>query len=74
MTRLDWETTFDKVVHQCLCDALGRVGIDQKILETLKDGYDKATFFVRDELGKSDRKNRHQELDKVAHCLHTFSS
>ena len=29
--------------------------IDQGIIETLEDGYGKATFFVEDEFGKSEK-------------------
>ena len=52
MTLLDWENTFDKVDRKCFCDALERMGIGEKIINVLRDGYDKATFFVEDEFGK----------------------
>jgi hypothetical protein len=46
MTLLDWEKAFDKVDHDTLGYALERMGIDQKIIAALRDGYDKATVFV----------------------------
>ena len=58
MTLLDWEKTFDKVNHDKLGYALERMGIDQKIIAALRDGYDKAKFFVEYELGKSEQENQ----------------
>ena len=56
MTPLDWEKAFDKVDHDTLGYALARMGIDQKIITTLRDGCDQATFFVEDDFGVSDKK------------------
>ena len=47
MTLLDWEKTFDNIDHKCLAAALERLGIDSAIIETLSDGYRKATFCGR---------------------------
>ena len=61
MTLLDWEKAFDKVDHKCLCDALERMGIGEKIINILRGRYDKAKFSVEDEFGKSEQKNNSQE-------------
>ena len=61
---LDWEKTFEQVDHKCLCDALERMGIDAKVISVLKDGYEKATFFVEDEFGKSDKKKQFSGIRK----------
>ena len=58
MTLLDREKAFDKVDHDCLCKALARFGIHQDIIATLRDGYEKAGFYVRDQFGKSERKQQ----------------
>ena len=58
MTLLDWEKAFDKIDHNCLCDALERMGIDAKVINVLRDGYEKGTFFVEDEFGQSDKKQQ----------------
>ena len=58
MTLLDWEKAFDKVDHDTLGYALERMGIDQKIINTLRDGYDKASFYVEDDFGRSDNKKQ----------------
>ena len=42
--------------HECLCDALERMGIDPKVIKVLKDGYDKTTFYVEDNSGNRIRK------------------
>ena len=55
MTLLDWEKAFDKVDHDALGKALDRMGIDGKIITALRDGYDKATLYVEDEFGKSEK-------------------
>ena len=34
------------------------MGIDQKIIAALRDGYGKATFFVEDDFGRSDNKTQ----------------
>ena len=59
MKLLHWEKAFDKIDHRCLGEALERLGIDQGIIEALEDGYRKATFFVEDEFGKSEKKQQH---------------
>ena len=58
MTLLDWEKAFDKVDHDALGQALKRIGIDDKIINTLRDGYEKATFFTEDDFGKSGNKKQ----------------
>ena len=58
MTLLDWEKAFDKVDHKNLCKALGRLGIHQEIIDVLRDGYEKASFYVRDQFGKSEKKKQ----------------
>ena len=58
MTLLDWEKAFDKVDHDTLGYALERMGIDQKIINALRDGYDKASFYVEDDFGKSENKKQ----------------
>ena len=59
MTLLDWEKAFDKVDHSCLCKALERFDVHPEVIEALKDGYDNARFYVRDQFGKSEaRKQR----------------
>jgi len=58
MTLLDWEKAFDKVDHDTLGYALARMGIDQKIITTPRDGYDEATFFVEDDFGRSDNETQ----------------
>ena len=75
MTLLDWEKAFDRVDHSCLCKALERFNIHQDVIDTLKDGYDKAGFYVRDQFGKSAKKSRVQASDKVAHSrpIYLFS-
>ena len=62
MTLLDWEKTFDKVDHDTLGYALERMGIDQKIINTLRDGYDKASFYVEDDFGKSENKKQNSGI------------
>ena len=57
LTLLDWEKAFDKIDHNCLCEALSRFGIDDETIEVLRVGYKKATFFTEEEFGKSE-KNR----------------
>ena len=47
--------TLDKIDHRCIGETLERMGIDQGIIETLEDGYSKATFFAKDEYGKSEK-------------------
>ena len=42
-------------------------------VETLKDGYEKATFFVKDEYGKSGKNNNGPEFDKDVLYLDTYS-
>jgi len=56
MTLLDWEKAFDKVDHECLCDALARFGIHKGTIDALKDGYSKAAFYVKDQFRKSEKK------------------
>ena len=58
MTLLDSEKAFAKLDYECLCEALERMGIDAHMIQSLKDWYDKATFFVQDEFGKSVRKSQ----------------
>jgi hypothetical protein len=58
MTLLDWEKAFDKVDHDALGQALQRMGIDDKIINALRDGYEKATFYTEDEFGKSGKKKQ----------------
>merc|ERR1712115_74969 len=58
MTLLDWEKAFDKVDHNALCQAMQRMGIDDKIINALRDGYEKATFFTEDDFGKSGKKQQ----------------
>ena len=62
MTLLDWEKAFDKVDHDTLGYALDRMGIDQKIINTLRDGYDKASFYVEDDFGKSENKKQNSGI------------
>ena len=56
LTLLDWEKAFDKVDHKALCEAMKRLDIEEGILEALKYGYGKTTFFVEDEYGRSGNK------------------
>ena len=58
MTLLDWEKAFDKVDHDTLGYALERMGIDQKNINALRDGYDKATFYVEDDFSTSSNKSQ----------------
>ena len=58
MTFLDWESAFDKIDHKCLGEALEMSGIDRGIIETLEDGYSKATIFVEDDFGDSEKKQQ----------------
>jgi hypothetical protein len=58
MTLLDWEKAFDKVDHQKLLEALERLDIHEHIMKALKDGYEKATFFTKDEFGQSEKKTQ----------------
>ena len=44
--------------HDCLCKALERFEIHTDVIETLKDGYAKAGFYVRDQFGNSDKKKQ----------------
>ena len=62
LTLLDREKTFGKVDHKALCEAMKRLGIEEGIIETLRDGYSKATFYVEDENGKSDTKAQHSGM------------
>ena len=55
MTLLDWEKALANIDHRCLGEALERMGIDQGIIETLEDVYSKASLFVEDEFGKSEK-------------------
>lgn len=58
MTLLDWEKAFDKLDHDCLCAALARFDIQEEVIAALKDGYDKASCFVKDQFGASERKRQ----------------
>jgi retron-type reverse transcriptase len=58
MTLLDWEKAFDKVDHECLCEALARFGIHEGTIKALKDGYSKASFFIKDQFGESEKKHQ----------------
>ena len=58
MTLLDWEKAFDKVDHDCLCKALERFDVHPEVIEALRDGYDNAQFYVRDQFGKSEAKQQ----------------
>ena len=58
MTLLDWEKSFDEIDNKCLAAALERLGIDNAVIETLSDGYKKATFFVEDDFRKSGTKTQ----------------
>ena len=62
LTLLDWEKAFDKVEHKALCEAMKRLGIEDGLIEALKDGYDKATFFVEDAYGKLEKKPHHSGI------------
>ena len=58
MTLLDWEKAFDKVDHRCLCKALERFDVHPEVIEALQDGYENATFYVRDQFGKSEARRQ----------------
>ena len=62
LTLLDWEKAFDKVDHDALGQTLGRMGIDDKIINTLRDGYEKATFYTEDDFGRSGDKKQHSGI------------
>ena len=66
MTLLDWEKAFDKIDHRCLCEVLERIWLDEGLIEALGEGYNKATFYVEDEFGKS-------ESDRDVHSPHIRS-
>ena len=61
---------FDTIDHRCLCEALERMGLDEGLIEALGDGYNKSTFFVEDEFGKSEKNNNIQVSDRDARCRH----
>ncbi len=43
---LDWEKAFDKVNHKGMFEALKRMGIDEKLINAVKQLYENPTFFV----------------------------
>ena len=55
---MDWEKAFDKVDHGTLLDALRRLDIHEHVIKALEDGYQKATFFTKDEFGQSGKKTQ----------------
>ena len=53
---LDWEKAFDKIQHDKLLVALGRLGFNSQYTEVIADCYAKPQFYVKDEFGCSDFK------------------
>ena len=58
MKVLDWEKAFDGIDHECLSEVLSRMNIDVHVIRVLRDGYEKATLFTKDQFGTSDRKQQ----------------
>ena len=46
---LDWEKAFDKLKHDKMYNALGRLGIHEHIIKAIQNCYSNPRFFVRDE-------------------------
>ena len=58
--------------HNRLWTALDRIGAHKKFIDVLQDCYSKASFFVEDEYGFSNQKNKQLESDKDARSLLTY--
>ena len=58
MALLDWGKTFDKVQHDKLYIAMERLGFSTHYIDVIKNCYMNPAFFVRDNFGKSENRNK----------------